>query len=218
MAHRQRILAYLLFVVLALVAVWVWFAHLRTPGFDIVEAGARLTSASLDITSRTIVVVPPEPGVVFSTVRKPGNKEQFAYVLLLNYGHRIRSSSSFIVSRGLPVPPGAQLDHSGRWAETTTALELNGKPIEASYRVELDETGTAVANEALTIAGKPVDMMSGQVFLVDLTGEPPVYRQMKVELPPTPIKLQTTEDAERAAEAIRERLGSQHVEIKAFLR
>ena len=94
---------------------------------------------------------------------------------------------------------------------------MNGKPIEASYRVELNETRTAVANESLTIGGKPVDITSGRVFLLDLTTNPQVYRQMNVELPAVPTKLESEEDAERAAEAIRKSLESQDSDIKAFL-
>jgi hypothetical protein len=95
-------------------------------------------------------------------------------------------------------------------------FELNGKPIDVSYRIELNETRTAVTNESLIIEGKYVDMLSGKVFLVDLTAEPTVYQQMKVELPATPIRLETKEDAEQATEAIRRSLESQNSEIKVF--
>ena len=50
----------------------------------------------------------------------------------------------------------------------------------------------------------------------DRTVEAPVHQQMKVELPAIP-SLESREDAERAAEAIRERLESQDAEIKTFL-
>jgi len=59
---------------------------------------------------------------------------------------------------------------------------------------------------------------SGHVFLIDLTGETPVYRQKEVELPAIPSKLESTEDLERLAEAIQKTLGSKDPEIKAFLR
>ncbi len=219
MKHRYKILRYLLLVGLVLVAGWVWFVRLRTPPWNIVEAGARLTSDNLDVTSRTLVVVPPEPGVVFSTVRKPGDKEQFAYILLLRYDRRITSYGSRIVRPGpdSPSAPAAQLEHAGRWAETTAAFDLNGKHVEASYRVELNETRTAVASERLAVGGDTVDMTSGQAFLVDLRTERPMYRQMKVQLPPTPMRLATKEDAEQAAKAIRDTLAGQDREIWAFL-
>jgi hypothetical protein len=56
------------------------------------------------------------------------------------------------------------------------------------------------------------------VFLIDLTAQSPVYQQMKVELPAIPTRLETRENAERAAEAIRKSLESQDPDIKAFLR
>jgi hypothetical protein len=214
MTNRRKLLRGLLLIGLVLVAGWVWFTRLHTPALRIVEAGGRLTSDNLDISKRTLVVVPPRPGVLFSTVRKPGRQEQFTYVILFRYGPRIRSFDFNI--RG--PEPDCMLDYFGTWAETTAVFELNEKRIDASYRVELNETRTAVANESLTIRGKRVDMTSGQVFLIDLTTEPPVYRQMKVELPATPSKLETPEDAERAAEAIRQSLESQDLDIKAFLR
>ncbi len=216
MTNRRKIIGWMLLTCLVLLAGWLWYVQLRKPAWNIVEAGARLTSDNLYITSKTIVVVPPKPGVIFSTVRKLEGDEDFIYIILLKYGDRIRSYSSGIIRR-----EGSQalckLDNFGRWAETMVAIEVNGEPIEASYRVELNETRTAVANESLTIGGKPVDMTSGRVFLLDLTAESPVYRQMKVELPPIPMKLETKEDAERVAEAIRRNLENKDLDIKAFL-
>jgi len=216
MTHRRKSLRGLLLIALVVLAGWLWFTRLHTPAYKIVEVGARSVSDNLDISSRTLVVVPPKPGVLFSTVRKPGSQEQFTYLILFKYGHLIRSHSTQIISRD----PQAlcMVEQTGRWAETNGSFELNGSPIEVSYRVELNETRTAVAKESLTIGGKPVDITSGQVFLLDLTTEPQVYRQMKVELPAIPSKLETKEDAKRAAEAIRKSLESQDAEIKAFLR
>lgn len=105
----------------------------------------------------------------------------------------------------------------GTVAETNDQFEMNGKPIEVSYRLELNETRTAVANESLTIGGEHVDIGDGQVFLIDLAVQSPVYRQMKVELPAIPSKLVSEEAAELAAEAIRQSLYNRHPEIKAFL-
>ena len=216
MAQRRKLLSGLLLIGLILVAGWLCFTRLRTPAIEIVEPGRRLTSDTLDISSKTLVVVPPKPGVLFSTVRKLEDKEEFAYLILFKYGRRIRQHSTSIVRRG-SSPAVCKLDHFGKWAETPAEFQVNGKPIEASYRVELDETRTAVANESLTIGGKPADITSGRVFLLDLTTDPQVYRQMNVELPAVPTKLESEEDAERAAEAIRKSLESQDSDIKAFL-
>lgn len=214
MINQRKVLSGLLLIGLTLVAVLLWFVRLRTPAWNIVEAGTRLTSDNLDITSRTLVVVPPKPGVVFSTVRKPESQEQFTFIILFKYGRRLRSYSTTLLRR--EPPPRTMLDHFGKWGQTSAAFELNGKPIDVSYRIELNETRKAVTNESLTIEGKHVDMLSGQVFLVDLTAESPVYQQMKVKLPAIPIRLETNEDAEQAAETIRRSLESQNSEIKVF--
>ena len=103
-------------------------------------------------------------------------------------------------------------------AETVDAFEVNDGTIEASYRVELDETQTVIVSERMTIGGKHVDMTAGQVFLIDLTTASPIYQQREVELPAIPSKLETREDAERAAEAIRSSLDRRDPKIKAFLR
>lgn len=217
MTNRRKIIGWLLLICLIALAGWLWYVQLRTPTWNIVEAGGRLTSDPLDITSRTLIVVPPRPGVAFSTVRKLGGDEEYTYLILFKYGDRIRSHSSGLPGSGERRLP-CTLESSGKWAETSAAFELNGKPIEVSCRVELNETLTAVASERLTVEGQYVDMRSGRVFLVDLTGASTVYRQMKVAVPAIPIRLETKEDAERAAEAIRRSLESRDPEIKAFCR
>jgi len=217
MTNRRKVISGLLLIVLAPGAGWLWFVQLSTPTWNIVEAGVRMTSEPLDITSRTLVVIPPKPGVIFSTVRKLEGDEEFTFLILFKYGNRIRSEGTDILNRGTKRSP-CMLEHFGKWAETSAATNLNGKPIEVAYRVELNETLTAVAEERLTIEGKYVNMRSGRVLLVDLTAEPTIYRQMQVELPSIPTKLESKEDAERAAEALRRSLESQDRQIKAFCR
>ena len=113
--------------------------------------------------------------------------------------------------------PRVMLEQFGNWAETTANFELNGKRIDASYHVDLNETRSAVANETLRIKGRDVDMRSGRLFLIDLTAELQIYQQINIDLQAPPSKLETTEDAERAAETIRQTLKSQGSEIKTFM-
>jgi hypothetical protein len=56
------------------------------------------------------------------------------------------------------------------------------------------------------------------VFLVDLAGQSPTYKQKTLNTSPTVGPLQTPGDVERLAEAILEALESQDEEAKAFLR
>jgi hypothetical protein len=95
---------------------------------------------------------------------------------------------------------------------------LDGERIEALYRIELNENRTAVENEHLSIGGARADITSGQVFLIDLSDEAPIYRQKKLELPAISSKLESPQDVEWLAETIRKSLESQDPEVRAFLR
>ena len=188
---------------------WGRLKSLNLPG----NIGTRLMSEPLDISRRTVVVSPPKAGVLFATVRKPRRAEEYAYIVLLRYGGKITSYGSGSRS------PGADclLDHFGSWGETRAGFELNGTPIDLEYRVELNDDHTDVSNEVLTVGKDRVDLASGRLFLVDVSVQPLVYRQMKVRLS-APLEARTAAEAERSADALRQALASQHPDIKAFLR
>jgi hypothetical protein len=211
MTLRSKILLFgLLFLGLALIArPWWWNTRTQWPPFKIVLRGSRSYTGNLGISSGNLVVEAPKPGMLFGTVRKPGSQEQFTYLILFRYG-RSKSDGS---NQGTQFHSNCD----GRKAESNDVIELNGKRIEAGYRIELDQKLTAVANESLTIGGKSVDMTSGQVFLIDLTAETPTYQQKKLELPAI-SKLESAQDAEELAEVIRKSLESQDPELRAFLR
>jgi hypothetical protein len=82
----------------------------------------------------------------------------------------------------------------------------------------LNETGSAVTRESLTAGGEGKDLAAGRVFLVDLAGQSPAYKQKTLKSSPTVSPLKSPEDVERLAEAILKALESQDEEAKAFLR
>jgi hypothetical protein len=217
MARRRKLLLVLLLalllvgLVLAAGAGWWWYAQSYSLPFKVVVRGSSSFSGNFGVSGGSLVVVAPKPGIYFGTVRKSGGPEEFTYLILFRYG-RPKSNNS---SRG--IESRCTSDSRGK-AETKDAIELDGKRIEAAYRVELNETLPAVANESLEIGGKSVDMTAGRVFLIDLTAETPTYQQKKVELPAIPSRLESTDDVERLGEAIRKSLESQDPEIRAFLR
>jgi hypothetical protein len=208
MTHRRKLLLGLLFLGLVVVAGAGWWWYTRP--FKIILGGCRGSSDNLSVSCGHRVVVGPKPGVLFGTVRKPGRQEEFTYVILVRHG-RPSSDGSNQGSRVYCTSDGSK-------AETKDEIELEGKRIEAAYRIELNQTRTAVATESLAIGGKSVDITSGQVFLIDLTAETPADQQKKVELPVIPSQWESPQDIEQLAEAIRKSLESQDSEIKAFLR
>lgn len=214
MAHRSRFpLVVLLLTALVIVAgagvAWWGFTQLRVPAVRFVLRGSSGSSGRLKVSGGNLVVVAPKPGVFFGTVKKPESAEQFTYVILFRYGR--------------PKSDGASRDvqfncrSDARSAETTDAIELDGRRIEAAYRVALDEALTGVTAESLTVGGKRVDTAGGRVFLIDLAADAPAYRQKSAELPAIPANLETPADIERLADTIRQTLESQDPEFRAFL-
>ncbi len=210
MKKRTTILIGLAAVVLLLGGgVGWWVAQSTATPFKLVLRGSRSTSDKLAISGGNLVVVAPQPGILFGTVTKPAGAEEFTYLVLFRYGLP-RSDGS---ERGLRFQCGSD----GQTAETSNTIELNGKRIEASYRIELDEERAAVASEKLTVGGQQRDPAAGLVFLIDLSEEAPIYHQKRVELPEISGALETPQDVERLAETIRASLARQDPEIAEFL-
>ena len=207
MTHRRRLLCLLpIGLAVAVGAGWWWFARLQSLPFKIVLKGPSAYSGGRGVSGGNLVVVSPKPGIFFGTVTKPDSEEQFPYVILFRYGRP--KSDGF--SRSLQ----GNCTNGSYSSESNNAIELDGKRIEAVYRFE----HTAVENESLTIGGESVDIRSGQVFLINLSDQATVYRQKNLELPAISSKLESPQDVERLAEAVRKSLESQDPEIKAFLR
>ena len=210
MIHRTKLFLGFLLLGLVLVAGAGWWLYAPAKLLPVTVQGARSSSGNLTISGGNLLIVAPKPSVLFGTVKAPDGKERFAYLILFQYPHAKAAGSS----------PDTQFQctSDGTKAEATHAIALEGKRIEATYRIELNHDPPTVAKESLSLGGKGVDLASGQVFLIDLTGETLAYQQRNVELPAFPFKLESTQDVEQLVALIRQNLGSQDAEIKAFLR
>jgi hypothetical protein len=214
---KRLLVSGVLFVLTALLAgagVW-WFVQARSVPYWNVMQGGRYSNGDFSITSGNVFVVSGKPAVVFATVKKPGAQEELTFVLVfrrlppeLSLGSRsLRIDSSSFGSTG-----------EGRKYRSHADFPINGKQIEASYEVELNETQSAVTRESLTAGGEGKDFAAGRVFLVDLAGQSPAYKQKTLNSSPTVIPLQSSKDVGRLAEAILKALEIQDEETKAFLR
>lgn len=153
---------------------------------------------------------------MFSTVTVPGQREQFAFLFLFDYGGELASYRSFSPNT-LGLLHGGVQSPEGRWAEIIIGFSVDGKPIEGGYRIELDDSLTNVATETILVGAKSFDASAGRVFLIDLTAETPNCRQIDVMMPPVPVNLETRDDILRAGDALREALAERHPAIDEFL-
>ena len=198
MNRKQSHLIGILIVGLVLASAYVvWSRHSwsSSQSFRVVVRGSTKSNDHIRISGGNLVVVAPEPGMFFGTVRRPGESEQFTYLILFEYGHSAKFESHHVMK--------SICTSEGRVAETRNSLELNGKQIEADYRLKMTESLSAVEQESLTIGGKTVDVSLGRVFLVDLSDERQEYSQRRIELPVIDSELETTEDVERLAETVK---------------
>ncbi len=209
---RKLLLGFVVFgLVLAVgagAAYW-WFAQQQQQPIKITILGSKTSDQYCSITSGHLVVNAPQPGMVIGTVTKPGNSEQITYVILFRYS----LAQGAVASQGY----NCYCNMDGKTAVGKNSIELGDKRLSAEFRMELNETKTAVVSEQLTIGGKPRDMNEGQVFLIDLAAEGSEYQQQKVELDAIPFKLDSTNTVEQFAETLRQNLASKNPEIKAFL-
>jgi hypothetical protein len=177
--------------------------------------GGRSSIGDFGISSGNLFLVSGKPAVLFGTVTKPGAQEQLTCVLVFR---RFPPGLS-LGPLGLPfddVSFGSTGE--GRKYRSRHALTLNGKRIDVSYEVELNETYSAVTREALTAGGERKELAAGRVFLVNLDGESPAYKQKSLNQSPSVTPLGGPADVERLAEAILKDLETQDEETKAFLR
>ena len=178
--------------------------------------GGKISQGALTIRVPTRSIAPPKAGIVFSTVTVSGQKEQFAFLVLIRYGGELSSYSSSSPNTMGPLHGGVQ-SPEGQWAEMIIGFTVNGKPIEGRYYVELDDSLNKVATETMSLGDRTYEISAGRVFLIDITAEEPRCRQVSVPLPSVPAKLETRDDVLRAGDALHESLRELDPAIDEFL-
>ena len=120
-------------------------------------------------------MVSGKPAVLFGKLKKPGAQEELTYVLVF----RVASPGV----HGLPIDGlTSSTSGEGRKQVSRDAFTINGKRVEVKYEIELNETHTAVTRESLTVGGENKELAAGRVFLVDLDGKLPAYKQKSLNL------------------------------------
>jgi hypothetical protein len=206
---RRRLLVLGLLVLLAALPVGagaLWFARDRTGSYRIVMRGGRRLSGG------NLFLVSGKPAILFATVTKPGAQEELSYVLVFRHA----LSAADLAGPGPYIDLGTSGE--GRKQVSRDAITINGRRIEARYEVAWNETYTEVTREALAVGAQSKELNAGQVFLVDLAGQAPVYIQKNLDLMPSVTPLESPADVERLAEAILRSLENQDAETKAFIR
>jgi hypothetical protein len=218
---RRRFLLLGLFALLAVLSVGagvLWFARNRTGGparddadsYRMILRGGRSFFGKVGMSGGNLFLVSGKPAILFATVTKPGAQEELSYVLVFRHA----LSAADLARLDLHLGTSGE----GKKQESHDAITISGKRIEARYEVDWNKTYTEVTREALTVGGKSKELSAGKVFLVDLAGPEPVYKQKNLKLMSSVTPLESPADVERLAEAILRILENQDAETKAFIR
>lgn len=191
--RRFFILGVFFLLTALLVGAGLWFVRSRTAPvpYRLVMCGGRNSMGDFSISSGNVFLVSGKPAVLFGTVKKPGAQEELTCVLVFR---RLPTGLSPGPS-GLPFhdvslgstgeQQGSRLTYRSRHTFT-----INGKRIDVTYEVELNETKSAVTREVLTAGGERKELAAGRVLLVNLDGESPAYKQERLVKPPTVAPLE----------------------------
>jgi hypothetical protein len=213
--RRRRFLILGLLVLLGALCVGagvLWRDWNRTSSYRIVMRGGRSFFGKVGVSGGNLYLVSGKPGIVFDTVTKPGSEEELNYVLVFRHA----LSPAELVALGPPMNLGTSGE--GRKQQSHDSITINGKRIESRYEVEWNEKYTEVAREALAVGGQSKELRAGRVFLVDLAGPAPIYKQKNLKSMPSGTRLDSPEDVDRLAEAILKSLENEDAETKAFIR
>lgn len=211
MTRRQKRWVSILFLVLAgVVGVSGWCLYQSRSNFRFVQRGGSSHTGDLTISAGNVFVETGKPGVLFGTVTKPGGREEIAYLILFRHG----PSSSDLSAKSINA--NASCDRNK--AESKASFALGGREFEVAYRIQLDDSGTHVASETITVPGETRGVEAGQVLLIDLRSPESSFRREKLILPPIVAPVQSQEDVEQLANATTKSLASQSPVVRAFLR
>jgi hypothetical protein len=173
---------------------------------ELIQGTAGSKSDDLSIQAGGVVLREGEPGAAFATVRAGKAKRRLAFFVVLK--HRYPGEGRSASDEDVTV--------EGTKGTARHNLTVDGKTLALTYAVTLD-AAKKPKGETLTVAGKVADLAKGNVFLVDMTADPPRWEQRKLELPAEVGDLSTKAAAAALAKQAIAGLIKQDRKVKAFV-
>lgn len=136
---------------------------------------------SLTVSHGHAYFVAGEPGFLFGGVQDDAGKWKLNYLVLLKHG--ATKTSSFEHGNPEPTVSSDFSDGMERRLNFKERLRIDGATLDFSYRARIDLETKVLNNEQFTVQGKPMQVKSGRVIVVDMTVDPIRCRQVNVNLP-----------------------------------
>ena len=178
----------------------------RSPS-HVVGGGGYGGSADLWISGGHQFLYEGKPGVVFGMVKPRGQSRRFSYVLVFKHDFPNGSYSA-----------PSNTSTAGDVGDVSQSLELNGRKVQLSYRIDLGDESSSEPSETLIVNDKTVPIADGIVFLIDFDRDPSDIKQTKVELPDDlPDPARDTSVVEQLAAQILDTLRKHDPALRDFL-
>lgn len=171
---------------------------------EVIFAGGSCEADGLWVCGPSFFLRRGSPGVVVGMVQEPGKKPGHGYVMIIK-GDNQRNH--------FPRVERA-CEAGGSAAVSKGSLEIADQKVDFAYRIVLDLKGKP--RETFSINGKPLDLAQGRVVLVDLSGLAVNWKQVGVDLAPSPICPTRTEQVEAQARRLLRHLAERKKEVIDF--
>ena len=155
--------------------------------------GASSSSDNLAVSGGNLYVSAGKPGMLFGTVGRSRQNEEFSYLIVFKHANPTLADSRAV---------DFQCSSDGRQAKTIDKISIKGTAIEADYQIRLNESMNEIESESLAIGGELKDLSRGKIFLIDLTDSAPEFEQIDGVLPQISNELKTTDDIKQLMELI----------------
>jgi hypothetical protein len=158
-----------------------------------------------------VVTKDGRPMAAFTLDKRPGEDHRYAYLLIF--------PPTVPAGVGTAVGTAAAVSASNTELSLTGEVLFGGKAVPIKYKATYDEATNKLTSETITLDGKELKKGDPRVYLVDLSGDKPVLKPVKVDLPASVPDL-AEEDSKAWGAAVAkglDQLKEKSPEVKAFL-
>lgn len=195
----------------ALIALFIGLSSARGTDLhenEMIVGGGSTEADGLWISGPSLYLRRDMPGMFFAMAKAPEGKRTFAYFLLIKGDERRRTFATYSSRSAVAAALGT----------SAGSVEIAGKRVDVAYQMVIDPTGKQAPQETLTINGQALDLRSGRVVLVDLSGDKVRHEQIDATLPGDPPELRETKDVESLSKRLLDRLSKENKSVRELRR
>ena len=149
---------------------------LLQPGSPIMVSGGTCVGKDGWWFQNGMVYLPQDgPGLLLGMHEGPSGHREVGYAVVFHHNATSESEITAAINSGTDYIAGV--------ASVVDGIKINGKAIDLTMNLRLDQLGNDIVDTKMTFNGTDVDYNKGRLFVVDLTGDKVVWTQADMEFP-----------------------------------